>query len=69
MLWVCIIPSSSEGLPYMPLMDHHSSLITRKLQQLCMFNNTQKTLAHQLLVKLQDLLLTSQLVVNGLLDE
>ena len=29
----------------------------------------QKTLAHQLLVKLQDQLLASQLVVNALLDE
>ena len=31
--------------------------------------NRQKTLAHQLLVKLQDQLLASQLVVNTLLDE
>ena len=31
--------------------------------------NRQKTLAHQLLVTLQDQLLASQLVVNALLDE
>ena len=31
--------------------------------------NRQKTLAHQLLVKLQDQLLTSQLVVNPLIEE
>ena len=31
--------------------------------------NCQKTLAHQLLVKLQDQLLASQLVLNALLDE
>ena len=31
--------------------------------------NQQKTLAHQLLVKLQDQPLASQLVVNALLDE
>ena len=33
-----------------------------------MFNH-RKTLAHQLLVKLQDQLLASQLVLNALLDE
>ena len=37
-------------------------------RQLSMFNR-QKTLAHQLLVKLQDQLLASQLVVYILLDE
>ena len=31
--------------------------------------NWQKTLAHQLLVKLQNQLLASQLVVNALMDE
>ena len=31
--------------------------------------NSQKTLAHQLLVKLQDQLLASQLLLNALLDE
>ena len=34
----------------------------------CMFNH-QKTLDHQLLVKLQDQLLASQPILNALLDE
>ena len=49
----------------------HSWIITAQIslgnldRQLCMFNQ-QKTLAHQLLVKLQGQLLGSQLVVNSL---
>ena len=52
----------------------HSWIITAHIslgnldKQLHMFNR-QKTLAHQMLVKLQDQLLASQLVINGLLDE
>ena len=53
----------------MPLMDHHSSHISRNLdRQLHMFNR-QKIPAPQLLVTLQDQLLASQLVVKTLLDE
>ena len=48
---------------------YHTWIITGDTnRQLCMIN-CQKTLAHQLLVKLQDQLLTSQLVHNTLLDE
>ena len=53
---------------------NHSWIITAHIslgdlnRQLHMFN-CQKTLAHQLLVKHQDQLLASQLVLNALLDE
>ena len=53
---------------------HHSWIITAHIslgdlnRQLCMFNH-QKTLAYQLLVKLQDQPLASQLVINALLDK
>ena len=69
MSWVCVIPSSSKGLPNM-----HSWIITAHIslgdlnRQLHMFN-CQKTLAHQLLVKLQGQLLASHFVLNALLDE
>ena len=51
----------------------HSWIITAHIsignldRWLCMFNR-QKTLAHQLLVKIQNQLLVSQLVANALLD-
>ena len=53
---------------------HHSWTITAHIslgyldRQLHMFIQQQKTLAHQLLVKLQDQPLASQLVVNALMD-
>ena len=52
----------------------HSWIITAHIslgdlsRQLCRFNH-QKTLAHQLLMKLQDELLAFQLVLNAFLDE
>ena len=67
-----------ESVLFLPVLKayptHNSWIITAYIslgnldRQLCVFSQ-QKTLAHQLLVKLQDQLLTSQLVVNALLDE
>ena len=55
--------------PNMALMESHSPHLTRFLNgQLHVFN-CQKTLAHQLLVKLQGQLLASHFVLNALLDE
>ena len=70
-LWICVISSSSKGIPNMTFISQiiaaHTSLSDLN-RQLCMFNH-KKTSAYQLLVKLQDQLLTSHFVLNDFLGE